>query len=73
MELIDQILSQRNLKEAIKRDKFNKGPTEIDKRTIYEMDEYSKKYQAEIKHFIKAMKYRSQAVSQILKKIYAPK
>ncbi|WP_290079327.1 hypothetical protein [Lactobacillus taiwanensis] len=44
MKLIDQILSQSNLKETIKRVKVNKGAAGIDKRTIYEVDDYFKKH-----------------------------
>ncbi len=69
MELIDQILSQSNLKEAIKRVKANKGAAGVDKRTIYEIDDYFKKHQVEIKQSIRAMKYRPQAV----RRVYIPK
>lgn len=69
MELIDQILSQSNLKEAIKRVKANKGAAGVDKRTIYKVDDYFKKHQAEIKQSIKTMKYRPQAV----RRVYIPK
>ena len=69
MELIDQILSQSNLKEAIKRVKANKGAAGVDKRTIYEIDDYFKKHQVEIKQSIRAMKYKPQAV----RRVYIPK
>ena len=69
MELIDQILSQSNLKEAIKRVKANKGAAGVDKRTIYEIDDYFKKHQVEIKQSIRAMKYKPQAV----RLVYIPK
>ncbi len=69
MELIDQILSQSNLKEAIKRVKANKGAAGVDKRTIYEIDDYFKKHQVEIKQSIRAMKYRPEAV----RRVYIPK
>ena len=69
MELIDQILSQSNLKEAIKRVKANKGAAGVDKRTIYEIDDYFKKHQVEIKQSILAMKYKPQAV----RRVYIPK
>lgn len=65
MELIDQILSQSNLKEAIKRVKANKGAAGVDKRTIYEIDDYFKKHQVEIKQSIRAMKYKPQAVRRV--------
>ncbi|NRN89404.1 hypothetical protein IMAU30025_00907 [Lactobacillus helveticus] len=42
MELIEQILSQNNLKEAIRRVKINKGAPRVDKRTVDELDSYSK-------------------------------
>lgn len=69
MELIDQILRQSNLKEAIKRVKANKGAAGVDKRTIYEIDDYFKKHQVEIKQSIRAMKYKPQAV----RRVYIPK
>ncbi|QIA86971.1 group II intron reverse transcriptase/maturase [Lactobacillus johnsonii] len=69
MELIDQILSQSNLKEAIERVKANKGAAGVDKRTIYEIDDYFKKHQVEIKQSIRAMKYKPQAV----RRVYIPK
>lgn len=69
MELIDQILSQSNLKEAIKRVKANKGAAGVDKRTIYEIDDYFKEHQVEIKQSIRAMKYKPQAV----RRVYIPK
>lgn len=69
MKLIDQILSQSNLKEAIKRVKANKGAAGVDKRTIYEIDDYFKKHQVEIKQSIRAMKYKPQAV----RRVYIPK
>lgn len=69
MELIEQILSQSNLKEAICRVKINKGAPGVDKRTVDELDSYFKKHQAEIKDTIMKMKYRPQAV----RRVYIPK
>ena len=69
MELIEQILSQSNLKEAICRVKINKGTPGVDKRTVDELDSYFKKHQAEIKDAIMKMKYRPQAV----RRVYIPK
>ena len=40
MELIEVILSDENLKEAIKRVKSNKGVPGIDKMTVNEIDKY---------------------------------
>ena len=48
MKLIEQILSQSNLKEAIHRVKINKGAPGVDKRMVEELDSYFRKHQAEI-------------------------
>ena len=69
MELIEQILSQGNLKEAIRRVKINKGAPGVDNKTVDELDGYFKKHQAEIKDAIMKMKYRPQAV----RRVYIPK
>lgn len=69
MELIEQILSQGNLKKAIRRVKINKGAPGVDKKTVDELDGYFKKHQAEIKDSIMKMKYRPQAV----RRVYIPK
>lgn len=69
MELIEKILSQNNLKEAIKRVKINKGAPGVDQRSVEELDSYFKKHQAEIKKSIMQMKYRPQAV----RRVYIPK
>ena len=69
MELIEQILSQNNLKEAIRRVKANKGAAGVDQKTVYEIDDYFKKHQTEIKQSIRAMKYKPQAV----RRVYIPK
>ena len=37
MELIEQILSQGNLKEAIRRVKINKGAPGVDNKTVDEL------------------------------------
>ena len=69
MKLIEQILSQSNLKEAIRRVKINKGAPGVDKRMVEELDSYFRKHQAEIKDAIMKMKYRPQAV----RRVYIPK
>ena len=43
MKLIEVILSEENLKEAIKRVKSNKGVPGVDEMTVYEIDTYFKK------------------------------
>ena len=40
MELIEEILSEENLNEAIKRVKANKGAPGIDERSVEELDDY---------------------------------
>ena len=40
MELIEEILSDENLKTAIKKVKANKGAPGVDKMVIDELDEY---------------------------------
>ncbi|MBP2057047.1 retron-type reverse transcriptase [Lactobacillus colini] len=69
MELIEEILSQNNLKEAIRRAKINKGAPGVDQRSVDELDSYFEKHQAEIKEAIMHMKYRPQAV----RRVYIPK
>lgn len=69
MELIEEILSQNNLKEATRRVKTNKGAPGVDKRTIDELDSYFKEHQTEIKDSILKMKYRLQAI----RRVYMPK
>ena len=69
MELMDKILSQKNLQEAMKRVKSNKGASGIDKMSVEEIDEYFSKHIEEIKTSIWEKKYRPQAV----KRVYIPK
>ena len=47
MGLIEEILSEQNLNEAIKVVKRNKGAAGIDKITVNELDEYFSKTEAE--------------------------
>ena len=54
MELIRVILSDENLKEAVRRVKSNKGVPRVDKMTVYEIDRYLAKNLENIK------KYKSQ-------------
>ena len=69
MRLIDEILRDENLKEAIKRVKINKGSPGIDKMTVEEIDEYFNLYKEEIKQSIFEKKYKPQPV----KRVYIPK
>lgn len=69
MELMDKILSQKNLQEAMERVKSNKGASGIDKMSVEEIDEYFSKHIEEIKTSIWEKKYRPQAV----KRVYIPK
>ena len=69
MELIEVILSDENLKKAIKRVKSNKGVPGIDKMTVNEIDRYFEENKETIKSSILEKKYKPQAV----KRVYIPK
>ena len=69
MRLIEKILSDENLKEAIKRVKSNKGASGIDKMTVDEIDSYFNIHKDEIISSIMNKKYKPQPV----KRVYIPK
>ena len=69
MELMEMILSRRNLEEAIKAVKSNKGAPGIDKMTVNEIDEYFNENMDEIKTTIKNKKYKPLPV----RRVYIPK
>jgi group II intron reverse transcriptase/maturase len=69
MELIEQILSEENINEAIRRVKSNKGAPGVDKMTVNEIDRYFSEHEEEIKTSIMEMKYKPQPVSRV----YIPK
>ena len=69
MKLIELILSDENLKEAIKRVKSNKGVSGVDKMTVYEIDRYFEENMESIKQSILEKKYKPQPV----KRVYIPK
>ena len=69
MRLIEMILSEENLKEAIKRVKSNKGVPGVDKMTVYEIDTYFEENMEDIKQSILDKKYKPQPV----KRVYIPK
>ena len=69
MELIEKILSEENINEAIRRVKSNKGAPGIDKMTVNEIDGYFEEHEDEIKTSIMEMKYKPQPV----RRVYIPK
>ena len=69
MKLMEVILQDENLEEAIKRVKSNKGVAGVDKMTVDEIDEYFKANKETIKKRILEKKYRPQPV----KRVYIPK
>ena len=69
MELIDRILSDENIKMAIKAVKQNKGAAGIDKKPVEELDEYFREHGEEIKAQIRAKEYKPQPV----RRVYIPK
>lgn len=69
MKLIYEILSEENLKEAIKRVKVNKGVAGIDKMTVDKIDSYFEEHKNEIISNIMNKKYKP----QLVKRVYIPK
>ena len=69
MELIDRILSDENIKMAIKAVKQNKGAAGIDKMPVDELDAYFQEHGEEIKAQIRAKEYKPQPV----RRVYIPK
>ena len=69
MKLIEKILSEENLNEAVKRVKANKGACGIDKMSVSELDEYFRKHKEEIISSIMNMTYKPQPV----RRVYIPK
>lgn len=69
VKLMEVILQDENLEEAIKRVKSNKGVAGVDKMTVGEIDEYFKANKETIKKRILEKKYRPQPV----KRVYIPK
>ena len=68
-KLIDEILSEENLKEAIKRVKANKGAPGVDKMSVDRLDEYFETHKDEIINAIKNRTYRPHPV----RRVYIPK
>lgn len=69
MRLIEVILDDESLNEAVKRVKSNKGVAGVDKMTVYEIDIYFQNNKERIKKEILEKKYRPQPG----KRVYIPK
>ena len=69
MELIEWILQDRNIDEAVKAVKRNKGAAGVDEMTVDELDEYFAKHKEEIKSQIREKKYKPNPV----RRVYIPK
>lgn len=69
MKLIEEILSEDNLKEAIKKVKANKGIAGVDKMTVDQIDTYFEEHKKEITNSIMNKKYKP----QLVKRVYIPK
>lgn len=69
MRLIEEILSDENLKEAIRKVKANKGAPGIDKMSVKELDDYFDLHKEEIKSSIMNKTYNPKPV----KRVYIPK
>lgn len=65
MKLMEVILRDENLDEAIKRVKSNKGVAGVDKMTVDEIDEYFKANKKTIKKQILEKKYKPQPVKRV--------
>lgn len=69
MSLIEEILSEENLSEAIKRVKANKGASGTDKMTVNQLDAYFYEHKKEIINSIMNKTYRPLPV----RRVYIPK
>lgn len=69
MRLIDKILSEENIKVAIKAVRRNKGAAGVDKMPVDELNKYFYEHGREICAQIKAKKYKPQPV----RRVYIPK
>ena len=65
MKLIEVILDDENLNEAVRRVKSNKGVAGVDKMTVYEIDTYFQNNKERIKKEILEKKYRPQPVKRV--------
>lgn len=69
MELMEKILSGKNLQIAIKKVKQNKGTPGVDKMTIQEVEEWFNQYRDDVVQQIMNKRYRPMPV----KRVYIPK
>lgn len=69
MRLIEKILSEENLNEAVKKVKANKGASGVDKMSTSEIEEYLSKHKDEIINQIMKKSYKPQPV----RRVYIPK
>lgn len=69
MSLIEEILSNENLNEAIKRVKANKGASGVDKMSVDKLESYFNEHRKEIIESIMNKAYRPQPV----RRVYIPK
>lgn len=69
MRLIEEILSDENLDEAMKRVRKNKGAAGIDGMPVERIDAYFMEHKSEIKKAIMEMRYQPQPV----RRVYIPK
>lgn len=69
MKLMKQILSEENLRKAIKKVKQNKGAPGVDKMTVQEVEYWFEQYQEELVSKIMNKQYRPMPV----KRVYIPK
>ena len=69
MKLMEEILSEKNLKMAIKKVKQNKGAPGVDKMTVQEVEQWFEQYREELISKIMNKQYRPMPV----KRVYIPK
>lgn len=69
MKLTEKILSEKNLRKAIRKVKQNKGALGIDKMTVQEVEYWFEQYQEELISKIMKKQYRPMPV----KRVYIPK
>jgi len=65
MELLEEILSSKNLNEAYKKVYRNKGASGVDGVTIHELKDYLKEHKRKILNDIRNRKYKSQPVKRV--------